>query len=278
MPKSTQQYSGFNRLKPVIEIVKACVWTGALADENPVSVMLIAEQESCKTEVLKHFYGTPTIQYQSDVTSKGVATFKRDIMEHRLKHLCLLDLVKILAHGKGVSERTLQTLSTLMEEGESGTSDGGGRENWSTEENPWPRIGVMMAITTSFFNGKAGHWRKTGFMSRFLPVSFEYKEETVATIHESIRKGLSLPPPEKQLWSLHPLAKVEIKTPHQRIVELEARALGNKMDTYGFRYHKILRSLIKASAAMELRRVTIDKDAENITKWARYFAMERIEL
>ena len=190
-----QSKSNLIKLEPIIEIIRAAIWTGKISDEKPVSVMLIAEQESAKTEALKFFRGTSTIHYMSDLTSRGLNSHREDIERGKMKHIVLLDLVRILSHGRGVSERTIQTLAALMEEGESETADGGGKTTW---EN-FPRIGALMGITPAFFKAKRGKWRQTGFLTRFVPVCFRYKDTTVDEIHRSIAKGTHPPIPKAEI-------------------------------------------------------------------------------
>jgi hypothetical protein len=261
------------KLEPIIEIIRASIWTGKLSDEKPVSVMLIAEQESAKTEALKFFRGTPTIHYMSDLTSRGLSVHKDAIQNGKLKHIVLLDLVRILSHGKGVSERTIQTLASLMEEGESETADGGGKTTW---EN-FPRIGALMGITPSFFKAKRGKWRQTGFLTRFLPVSFTYKDTTVDLIHRSIAKGTQtpLPSPEKL-----PDFTVQIacKEEFASVISLRAKSLGISMRSYGFRYHRILRALAKAQARICGRGMVTTADIDKVLAWSEFFTDKEVEL
>lgn len=261
------------RMTPILEIIRAAIWTGRLSDEKPTSIMLIAQQESAKTEALKYYRGTSTLHYLSDLTSRGLAPYKRDIQDHKLRHVILLDLVRILSHGKGVSERTIQTLASLMEEGESETSDAGGREQWDS----FPKIGALMGITPAFFKSKRGRWRSTGFLTRFVPVSFSYSERTIRKIHDSIAEGKALPDP-------HPInlptGQVQIPMRHElaSILKERARALGQEMRTYGFRYHRIMRALAKAQCLLSgFGSVRMD-DVNKVLDWSEFFTDKEVIL
>jgi hypothetical protein len=264
----------FMRLEPIIDILRACIWTGKLGDEKPVSVMLIAEQESAKTECLKYFRGTPTLRYLSDLTSRGLLPYKREILDGKLRHIVLLDLVRLLSHGKGVSERTIQTIASLMEEGESETSDAGGRESWGAE---FPRIGVLMAITPRFFKAKRGKWRQTGFLTRFVPITFSYTEDTIRRIHLGIANGNSIPPPKPE--KVPPLAYTShLPEEIAKVLSVRAREIGKQMHTYGFRYHKILRALAKASARMNGRGTVTREDLRKVIQWSSFFTDKEVKL
>lgn len=272
--KSTKPTPTLLKLGPIIDILRSIIWTGTLADEKPVSVMLIAEQESAKTEALKYFRGTRTIRYVSDLTSRGLIPYKNDIKDGKLRHLCLLDLVRLLSHGKGVSERTIQTIASLMEEGESETSDAGGREDWGSD---FPRIGCMMAITPKFFKAKRGKWRQTGFLTRFVPICFTYSEQTVHDIHDSIANGGSIPPPHPENIPILPYG-VELNQKHAKTLSRKAEQIGRRMNTYGFRYHKILRSLAKANARIAGRGAVNDQDIMKVLEWSEFFTDKPIRL
>ena len=261
------------KLEPIIEIIRAAIWTGRLSDEKPVSIMLIAEQESAKTEALKYFRGTSTIHYMSDLTSRGLSTHREDIERGRMRHIVLLDLVRILSHGRGVSERTIQTLASLMEEGESETADGGGKTTW---EN-FPRIGALMGITPAFFKAKRGKWRQTGFLTRFVPVSFRYKDTTVDEIHQSIADGKRLPIPQAELMPPND-CQIACDEKFAHVISVRAKTLGLAMRSYGFRYHRILRALAKAQARISGRGAVTQADLDKVLRWSEFFTDKEIEL
>lgn len=258
------------RLEPIIDILTCAIWSGRVANEKPVSVLLIAEQESAKTECLKFFAGTMTLRYLSDMTATGIKPYKNDIERGDLRHLILLDLVRILSHSKGVGERTIQQLATLMEEGESGSSDGGGATQWGSETNTFPKVGVLMGITPSFYNSKKGSWRKTGFMTRFLPVSFRYGNDTQITIHNGILNGQAIITPRPIILPKI-LRPITIPLPQGMKLKDVAIICGAQNGTYGFRYHKSLRTLAKASALQGGRNSVNDFDVNRVLPWAKFF-------
>jgi hypothetical protein len=261
------------RLEPILEIIKASVWTGRLSDEKPVSIMLVAKQESAKTESLKYFRGTPTLTFISDLTSRGLIPYKKEIESGRLRHIVLLDLVRIIAHGRNIADRTLQTLASLMEEGESETSDAGGRDSWAN----FPKIGVLMALTPAFFKSKRGKWRETGFLTRFVPVSFSYSEEAVHEIHMSIAAGHQLPVPQAEAIPALNYA-VDCEPKYSAIIARRAEELGIIMKTYGFRYQRIMRALTKAQARIVGRSYVTSEDVGKVLGWSEFFTDKEIEL
>lgn len=271
-PSKRTPKPSFIRLEPILEIIETCIYSGRVGREKPVSVLLIAEQESAKTEALKHFYGTSTLRYVSDITSKGLQAYKNDIMQGQVRHVVIMDLVRILSHGKGVSDRLIQTLSSLMEEGEGETSDAGGVISWGTN---FPRIGCLMSVTPGFYKGKAGNWRKTGFLTRFLPIRFSYSNSTISKVHAAIRNGHRIPEPVK--LPLPALSQdVIISNTHAIAISAMAELLGQKNKVYGFRYHRVLRCLAKARALKHGRPRVDDHDIACLSEWAKFFTEDEI--
>lgn len=270
--KKRKQFD-FIKLNPILEIIRAAIWTARLSDEKPVSIMLVAEQESAKTECLKYFRGTSTLHYVSDITSRGLKPYKSGIESGKLRHLVILDLVRIVSHGRNVSDRTLQTLASLMEEGESETSDAGGTDSWAN----FPRIGVLMAITPAFFRAKRGKWRETGFLTRFVPVSFEYSSESVREIHTAISNGFHVPPPHPEVVAPG-VTEVRLSPAHAKILAQKAQALGEAMGSYGFRYQRVLRALAKGQARQNRRYQVSDADIVKVMNWSEFLTEKAVVL
>jgi len=263
----------FLRLQPILEILQSCIWTSRVAGEKPVSVILIAEQESAKTQCLKYFQGTSTLIYLADITSKGLTPYRSDIERGRIRHFCIMDLVRVVNHGKGVSNRTIQTLSSFIEEGEADSSDGGGITKW----DKFPVIGCLTAITPAYFKMKKGGWRDTGFLSRFLPVRFTYSAETVHEIHSAIAQDHKLPEPQKEVLPEHDCF-VNIRPEHAKAIQRKAEELGQMNQTYGFRYHRALRSLAKGRALRRRDGFVNDSDIAKVLEWSSFFGEKEIIL
>ena len=270
---SKLRYEDFICLEPILSIVEASIWTGRVALEKPVSLLLIAEQESAKTEALLHFKLTNTLQYISDITSRGIGAYQRDIEQGKLRHFVILDLVRIVNHPKGVSDRCIANLASLMEEGEADTSDAGGRRSWSD----MPKIGCLMSITPKFFASRAGNWRKTGFMTRFLPVRFKYTPRTVQRIHKAIANDHKMPPPIALKLPELPTA-VELPEAAKIMLRDKALRLGQLNNVYGFRYQRSLRRLAKANALMRGSSLVNEADMCKVLEWADFFTEKEIEL
>jgi hypothetical protein len=259
--------AGLIRLQPVTELVRTAIWTGRLADEKPVSLMLIASQESAKTAALMMFAESPTVRYFSDITTKGLEVLKGQIQDGMIRHIIALDLIRIVSHGRFVSDRTIQALAGLMEEGQATSIDAGGADVWKG----MPNVGLLAGVTPTFYHSRRGHWRATGFLTRFLPVHFHYSEYTRLIIHERIAEGLKPPVKAPQIL---PKESVTISISPKRAEQIAQWAVqwGVQNETYGFRHHRQLRALAKARAFMAGRDTVTDTDLKELAQWSKFFS------
>ena len=261
-------------LKRISELIETVIWTGSVRDEDPVSAVLIAPQESAKTELLKQYRGTVSLEFFSDLTARGLTAFKSDIESGRLRHIVLLDLIRILAHPRVTADRTIQTIAGLIEEGQANIADAGGVERWKGDVK-LPRIGALIGVTPAVYERKRKMFRDTGFMSRFLPVRYSYSEKTSKAIHYAIEHGTPKPSatpiklPEKKLYA-------RISPQIATLVKDLGQSLGVSENTYGFRWHRAMRCLAKARAIKNRRGVVTLEDFRVIENWCEFFEGEVI--
>lgn len=259
------------KLEPLSELITATVWTGWLSDEDPVSAVLVAPQESAKTEMLKMFRGTKTLEFFSDVTAKGLFAYRKQIEEGKLRHIVILDLVRMMAHPKVTTQRTLQAIASLIEEGSMQVADAGGVE-WRGEDvmAKLPRIGALMAVTPAIYFRQRKMFRDTGFMSRFLPIHYSYKPETAKAVHTAIRGGNIKPAPSPVVF---PKEKMKAIIPDSiaRLIENDASELGMSESTWGFRWHRAMRTLMKARAVSKGRFKVDQTDYLKLAEWRSFF-------
>lgn len=258
---------GLSRLNGLIKTV---IWSGLIDDEEPVSAVLIAPAESAKTELLKQYRGTATLEFFADLTSRGLSPYKGDIESGKLRHIVILDLIRVLSHPRVTADRTIQTIAGLIEEGQSTIADAGGVEKWADDNKKMPRIGALMGVTPQVYRRKRKMFRDTGFLSRFLPVHYDYSPATVKMIHKAIQNGAKKPDPTPLTL---PPKKLKAKIPDNIAVSITllARNLGERQNTWGFRWHRSLRCLIKAAAVSKGRFIVKAEDYDELVEWTEFF-------
>lgn len=270
---SAPNFVGLTRLT---SLVKTVIWTGKIDGEEPVSMVLIAPAESAKTELLKQFRGTPTLEFFSDLTSRGLSAFKTDIESGKLRHIVILDLIRVLSHPRVTADRTIQTIAGLIEDGQSSIADAGGVEKWGDTKN-FPRIGALMAVTPQVYYRKRKMFRDTGFLSRFLPIHYKYSPPTIKMVHKAIQNGHVKPLPTALVL---PEKKLSAKIPDSIAFQISnlARQIGEKENTYGFRWHRSMRCLIKGIAISKRRFIVNQEDLQDLMEWTEFFDPEGVTL
>lgn len=260
------EIADFIRLEPILSIIQTAIWTGRISKDNPVSLCLVASQESAKSQTLLYYKETKTLKYYSDVTTKPLGDCKHLIETKRLRHLVLLDFVRVLQHGKNVGNRTVSFLGGLMEEGQATIADAGGVQEWEG----MPKVGVLMALTPEWFTANKRKWLASGFLTRFVRVCFDYKKQTQEAIHAAIQDGHTLPDPRcEDLPDDNQM--VAISPPQAEALNALASQFATIEGVYGFRYHRQMRSLCKALALIDKRHHVTDADVRRVVSWQKFF-------
>jgi hypothetical protein len=65
------------KVKPILDIVETALWTGALANEKPLSILLIASVGNGKSEILRKSYRPPKIIIETE-EELGIAVKERE--------------------------------------------------------------------------------------------------------------------------------------------------------------------------------------------------------
>ncbi|MBN2185936.1 MAG: hypothetical protein JW732_00570 [Dehalococcoidia bacterium] len=110
------------------------------------------------------------------------------------------------------------------------------------------RCGLITTITPEALRDQRAGWKKFGFMTRMLPVSYSYSASTVDAIFESILKHQYRG--ETPFNSKLPDCDVMVSLPTDLTSEANilARLIAQAEGFYGFRYQKQLQTLMMGSA------------------------------
>ena len=155
----------------VVEVIKTVLLTGQLADEKPVSLLIIASPESGKTTAAK----IANISIASDkhegelavpLTDATGAGLLKIIKENpQTTHVILNDLSIINGHKNHVVNYLFSIISAMTEEGVSRTADPSGIQPFGEEG----KKGVIGCITPDLVKDRRFVWNKTGLTTRMLP-------------------------------------------------------------------------------------------------------------
>lgn len=288
-------------VEPVLDIIETTLWTGALAKEKPLSVILIAGVGEGKTEMLMKAYKAPKItskfadvrdstgkivrQKVETVTQIGSVLVTGDVTPYTLyhkygdllksnqiKHIVIPDFLSILTKNKEAMPDTVRFYNALIEEGicriESKYAD-------FVTEMP-VQIGLLTAISAQDYEvrSKSQNWGALGFLSRVLPVSFHYSDGTKDKIrratflreyHNEVKFELNLPKPP---------VYVEIPIEFQELVVRMANELKDPTDAVGARREKQLMTFIMACALKDSREIVNQGDIDKLIAYSQFFNTE----
>jgi len=223
----------------LIKLVNLALLTGRVKNAKPVSMLLVGDTETGKTQILEVFMNLKPVIWANDLSAHVIVDEVAPQVEKGKTHVLIPDLLKVLGHQKMVTKNTMTMLNAIMEEGLKNVMFYGTRREFSQPV----RCGVIAAITKEAYDAREKYWSSIGFVGRCIPVSFSYSEKTKLKIHEHIRKGF--PGKMIQIITGRPTG-VEIPT---RIAEkVQDLAIARIPFSTGFRLHKQLRLLIQAHA------------------------------
>jgi len=159
-----------------VEVVQTVLMTGQLADEKPVSLLIIASPESGKTTAARKANvsiessgnrGDELTTTLTDATGKGLLKIVR---EHpKAPHITFNDLSIVIGHKSQVINYLFSVISALTEEGIVKTADPGGIQPYGEEGLK----GIIGCITPELVRDKRLVWNRTGLTTRMLPFFYE---------------------------------------------------------------------------------------------------------
>jgi len=158
-----------------VEVIQTVLLTGQLADEKPVSLLIIASPESGKTTATRNAnisvrpdgHGEELAVALTDTTGKGLL---RIVREHpRATHVIFNDLSITAGHKNHVVKYLFGIISAMTEEGLSKIADPGGVHSYDDEGVK----GVIGCITPRLARDQRFIWNVTGLTTRMLPFFYE---------------------------------------------------------------------------------------------------------
>jgi hypothetical protein len=245
-------------------LIEVSLFTGYVKGERPVSLLIVAEPESGKTELVGKSKRVPGVLYLTDATAFGIINKHWDDIESRnVRHIIIPDLTVPL--GKQAETRAALTrfLSALIEEGAVELQSYAVSKVGKAEDI---RCGLITTITPAALRDQRTCWRKFGFMTRMLPVSYSYSAPTVDAIFESMMSHQYRREPSFSPGL--PTDDVEVTLPEDlaRDVNLLVRFLAMAENIYGFRYQRQLQTLMMGSALYNGRKEVNREDYDFVAR------------
>lgn len=166
--------------EPILDILKRVVASGFIKNARPISALLVAPVGSGKTTNLQKLSINGNIMGLSDITPYGLVKLLPEIRMKNIKHIIIYDLVEPMSRSRSVVNNLIGFLNSLIEEGIFKISTG------FIEVKEPLKLGLITCTTDSELKDKRRGWLGIGFISRLLPISFNYASTDVIQILEDL--------------------------------------------------------------------------------------------
>jgi len=249
----------------LIKLVNLALLTGRLKNAKPISMLLIGDTETGKTQILEVFMDLKSVIWANDLSAHVIVDEVAPQVEKGKTHILIPDLLKILGHQKVVTRNTITMLNSIMEEGLKNVMFYGTRKEF---KHP-VRCGVIAAITRPAYHAREKYWKGIGFVGRCIIVSYSYSEATKLRIHEHIRKGF----PARTI-EIMTGKKTQVEIPAKIARRIEALAIAETRFSTGFRVHKQLRALVQAHVLYSGRTRVTMQDFEEIKRLSKFMNLD----
>ncbi len=165
------------------ETIRAALFSGAIADTIPLSLILVGPPGTGKSKAVLQFVA-PSIHVTNDVTTAGLSDIIEGDKDGKLRHIIVPDFNVVVSHKAATSNLTVANLLTLMSEGSVRVDDGRRRK-----ELTHAPVGIITAMTREVYEEHANRFRKLGIGRRFTPLFFSYGFPTRQEIQQAISSG-----------------------------------------------------------------------------------------
>jgi hypothetical protein len=286
-------------LEPIQDLIELTLTTPYIKGERTTSLLVVAEPESGKTELMRKYRKNNGVHVRRRFSAYGILT---DLIQGKihtlfdapkiLGHILVYDYSSVFTYKQNTVDSTIEFLDALTEEGLSGESSYWIRGD-ELREFEGLKGGVIAGINTfGFFTAgrrvKANLY-KGGWFSRNIVVSYEMSERLVSKVFDGIRKG-------KYRFDKNYVSRIALNLPKKRIdidlpenlsrqIEELARNIAEEYSEdlkphklRGFRLHKSLISLAKASALRNRRRTVNDNDVARIEFLSQWMNLKMRQL
>ena len=281
---------GTEKLELIIELA---LWSGCLENERPLSLLIVAKPESGKSElVLKYKDNIPNVWVLTDATAFGLLKILKEDAFRAVRHIIIPDLLSPLSRQPATVHSFIAFMNNLIEEGVMEIQTG-----FMTFKETGLNIGLISTMTPSVLQDRRHGWSRIGFLSRMVPVSYKYSQQTAQKIlvsithqeyHKEKPKALTLPtetakvalPPRlaKKMLSFtrqHAQAEAELN----RVEMYEGlRMLHEAEELYGFRYQKQLQVMLKSRALMKGREEVTQEDVDALGSLLNLIGTRELEI
>ena len=250
-------------LEPLADMITLTLYTAYVKSiPKPNSLLVIAQPESGKTEILKKFIPNKNVAYLSDVTAFGLERdYLPKIEAGEIRHIVIPDLLKPLSRKESTVKTFITSMNALIEEGVASSSTYATRR--TSEKHV--KCGLITAITGKELSNQRHNWGRIGFLSRIVPFSYSYGIESVKKIFDYILGLDYLSESDIELKRIPKQDRqIRLSLRYARAILPSTAAIAEAQHTYGFRLQKQFQALLQASALEKGHSVVNSRDVDRV--------------
>lgn len=241
--------------KDLEKIIALTLASAYIKDEKPASLMIVSDRpESGKTQLVNKYDGTDGIALLSDATAFALwRDFGKRIERNLIKHIIIPEFLAPLSRNKSTVNSFIAMLQMMMEEGLREIHTGFLKQAIEFDE---PKVvGVITCLPSITYVSNRLSWLVSGFLTRFIVVTYKYSQATIMNIFNSIlgREYMN----ENNLKLKFPNEKMEVIMPREIGVLCQELALDvtrkerASEKLYGFREVKNILRLVASNVVLD---------------------------
>lgn len=276
------------------DMLQIAIYSGKLAPpEKPLSLIIIAPVGCGKTSMIKktHKKGRTkkvkvpgrrkneeretevrqivgSVLYTTNVTPYILYTRYGTLLKSgQIHHIAIPDFISVLGQPKPILEGHVKFYNSLVEEGVLSIESRDG--SFISEVSV--TIGLITAIAQEDFDNRKKTWGAIGFLSRLLPVSYDYANPTAQRIRDKTKIKDYLNEIESFDINLPEATFVNLPLNYANDIEQVMMRCKDPKDKLGVRRQKQLQVFCMANALMNGRDAVNQDDVDKLVKYGKYF-------
>jgi hypothetical protein len=255
-------------LKHIKSLVRLGYASTFLSDEKVrLNLLLVGSPELGKTATMLgfDFDKLKKIFVFSDITRMKLEEFMLQLRTpHSLTYVVLGDFTSLGEHNAKTVKAVLGILNRGLEEGIKDTTTYSFGHAKTIRFKKRVIFGLVTSCTRKWIEDRrhSGYMLTIGLMSRLVPVSASYTEKQVKEIRNYIAESKDLFE-EEEILQLKP-SKIKCDAKYVKMLDSYIDKLADAVDTYGFRYTRQFRIMLKANALLRNSPEVTLEDVENV--------------
>ena len=261
------------QIEKIITLVLA---TGYLKEEVPSSLLIASEVGLGKSQLVLQFDENNGVVVINDATAWGlVNTYLPKLLDGKIKHFIFPEFLFPLSKKQETVRSLVSFLNELMEEGAQEVQTFAMQMQLPRRVN----AGVIACLTKDELEWRKNYWNSTGFLSRFIPLSYNYSTDIRDQILESVFCGMdskskySITPEPKEVVISEKIARKTLPLAQEAI-----KGLHLAKDMSEIRMVKHLMKILKASALVDNREEVNMVDFDTLEELSGYMNFNYTEI